>query len=73
MVNTAEIFICSCHGEGVIVRKDEDFTYVAIWGYPNNVTLWYRIKQAWWALKGQSCTEVVLDPDTTVSLANSLK
>lgn len=72
MNETETIFICSCHGEGVMVRHDEEFVFVSLWGYQDNISLWWRIKQAWSALRGQSCTEVVLTPETAVKLSSEL-
>lgn len=70
--NVEEVFICTCHGEGVIVRGDEDFVFLSIWGYGNNVSLRWRIKQAWSALRGSSCSEVVLTARTAAALAEQL-
>ena len=68
----AEVFICTCYGEGVVVWHDDEFTYLSIWGSLNNVSLKWRLKQAWAALRGRATTEVVLSPPTAAKLATTL-
>jgi hypothetical protein len=68
----SEIFMCACHGEGVILRRDDDQAYLSIWGFMNNIGLRWRVKQAWHALRGSSSTEVVLTFATAKDLGAKL-
>lgn len=70
---TDQIFFCTCWGEGVVVRHDEEFIFLSLWGYADNISLKWRIKQAWDALRGRSCAEVVLNSAITSSLIQRLQ
>lgn len=67
-----QIFLCSCHGEGIVLESDEDNVYLGIWGFHNNVSLWWRVKQAYAALRGRASTQIVLNHATARKLMEHL-
>jgi hypothetical protein len=70
---TGDIFFCTCLGEGVIVRRDDEYVFLSLWAYKDNVSLRWRFRQAWDALRGRPCAEVVITPETASLLGKHLQ
>ncbi len=69
----AEVFVCTCYSEGIVIWRNDEFYFLSLWGAQNNTSLRWRIKMAWQALKGQSCSEVVLTPSQAHTLARAIQ
>jgi hypothetical protein len=69
-------FICSCHGEGLVVRrfKDESLVWVSLWGGRSYGRGWrWRVRAAWDMLRhGYSWDEVCFTEATAHALSEEL-
>lgn len=70
-----KLFICDCHGEGILVRRDDEGeVYLSLWGYKSSkLPFMYRLKYCWRMLRnGTSVDEVVLSSGTALALGEEL-